>query len=260
MLKEIYVVLFEGKVRERESKREVKKRLMDCFHTDEAAVDRLFSGQRMIVFRSETRNKADDFAKRFAATGALCRIEIEFDECPDGDQPEAPGTDAPRDTSIDKGEGGTYHLLQQAYAGPRGEWYANHFKRFSSGGRTSFAITWNWCAFLFGIVWLLYRKMYGMALIFFSISLVGIVIPGSNLFISLFLGFSGNYFYFRHTEKKVIAIISGSEHIDPDRAMAELGGVNPIAKVLAIFLIMIGIAAFLGSSIFDLANVSTQIP
>jgi len=83
-LKELYVVLFEGKVRERESKREVKSRLMDCFNMGQAGIDRLFSGQRVIVFRSEDRTKTDDFAKRFAETGALCRIEVNFQEQAEG--------------------------------------------------------------------------------------------------------------------------------------------------------------------------------
>lgn len=282
-LKELYVVLFEGKVRERQSKREVKSLLMDRFNIDKAGADRLFSGQSMVVFRSEDQSKTDDFAKRFANTGALCRIEVQFQDKPEAprcttcgrvnktldtpcswcasQEPASQTVDTPW-TSDDETSGDDASLLiplWQAYAGPRGEWYADKFKMFSRKGLTSFVPSWNWGAFLFGIVWLIYRKMYGLALLFFGISAAGIVIPGGSLAISFFFGVFANFLYFLHVKKKVDTIISASDHIDPNQALEATGGVNPIPKVLALFLIMMGIMALFGSYFLNLNDVAPYV-
>ena len=269
-MKELYVVLFEGKVRERESKREVKSRLMDCFNMGQAAIDRLFSGQRVIVFRSEDRAKTDDFAKRFAETGALCRIEVDFREEAEKESPiESPQRPEEEHRAQDvhwEDDGAVSSLgaspllpLWQSFAGPRGEWYAERFKLFSRSGRTAFAPSWNWGAFLFGIVWLIYRKMYGLAILFFGISAAGIVIPGGSLAVSFFFGAFANFLYFLHVKKKVDAIISASDQVDPNQAMEAAGGVNPISKVLAIFIIMMGVMAFIGTYLFDLSELAPHI-
>ncbi len=284
-MKELYVVLFEGKVRERESKREVKGRLMDRFDIDTAGVERLFSGQRMVVFRSEDRVKTDDFAKRFAETGALCRIEVDYKEEPETprcsdcgrvkDTPDArcswcDSQETPRDNQTTDAhwepENGTPQddtsallPLWTAYAGPRGEWYADKFKLFSKKGRTTFVPSWNWGAFLFGIVWLIYRKMYGLALLFFGISAAGIVIPGGSLAVSFFFGAFANFLYFLHVKKKVNTIIAASDHIDPNQAMEVTGGVNPIPKVLALFIIMMGVMALFGSYFFDMKDIAPHL-
>lgn len=285
-LKELYVVLFEGKVRERESKREIKSLLMDRFNIDKAGADRLFCGQRMVVFRSKDRTKTDDFAKRFADTGALCSIEVEFQEEREAprcttcgrinETPEAPCSwcasqesagktsqpvNPPGKSDDDTSRNNTSPLLPlwQAYAGPRGEWYAEKFKLFSRKGRTSFVPSWNWGAFLFGIVWLIYRKMYGLALLFFGISAAGIVIPGGSLAVSFFFGAFANFIYFLHVKKKVDTIISASDHIDSNQVLEATGGVNPIPKVLALFLIMMGIMAIFGSYFLDLNDIASHI-
>ncbi|BCS95312.1 hypothetical protein DSLASN_09440 [Desulfoluna limicola] len=284
-MKELYVVLFEGKVRERESKREVKGRLMDRFDIDTAGVERLFSGQRMVVFRSEDRAKTDDFAKRFADTGALCRIEVDYKEEPETprcsdcgrakdsadarcswcDSRETPRDNQTMDTqwesedNTSSSDTSTLLPLWQAYAGPRGEWYAEKFKLFSRKGRTTFVPSWNWGAFLFGIVWLIYRKMYGLALLFFGISAAGIVIPGGSLAVSFFFGAFANFLYFLHVKKKVESIIEASAQINPERAMKSRGGVNPIPMVLALFLIMMGVMALFGSYFFDMKDIAPHL-
>ncbi len=269
-MKELYVVLFEGKVRERESKREVKDRLKVHFNMDKAGIDRLFSGHRTIIFRSEDRSKTDDFAKRFADTGALCRIEVHYEEEPDTQSASRERSDAtaenqaedtPWEADKPASQDNESPLLPiwQAYVGPRGEWYASKFKLFARNGRTAFIPSWNWGAFLFGIVWLIYRKMYGLAFLFFGISAAGIVIPGGSLAVSFFFGAFANFIYFLHVKKKVATIISASDHIDPTQAMENTGGVNPIPKVLALFLIMMGVMALFGSYFFDLASVAPQI-
>lgn len=281
-LKELYVVLFEGKVRERESKREVKGRLMDRFDIDKAGVERLFSGQRMVVFRSEDRAKTDDFAKRFAETGALCRIEVDYKEEPETprcsdcgrvkDTPDArcswcdsqetsrdsQATDAhwKSDDSTSNNDASSLLPLWQAYAGPRGEWYADKFKLFSRKGRTTFVPSWNWGAFLFGIVWLIYRKMYGLALLFFGISAAGIVIPGGSLAVSFFFGAFANFLYFLHVKKKVESIIAASDQINPERAMESRGGVNPIPMVLAVFIVMMSFMALFGAYFLDMIDIA----
>lgn len=284
-LKELYVVLFEGKVRERESKRDVRQRLMEQFHIDRTGADRLFSGQRIVVFRSEDRAKTDDFAHRFANTGALCRIEVEFQEDPDAPRctacghaktsPEASCAWCQREEAAREHETVDARWkdddpmpqealppllpLWQAYAGPRGEWYAARFRLFAGKERPTFVPTWNWGAFLFGIVWLIYRKMYALAFLFFGISAAGIVFPGGSVAVSIFFGLFANFLYYLHVKKKIDTIIANSDHIDPDQAIESMGGVNPIPKVLALFLIMMAIMAVLGSYLLDIKDIAPLI-
>lgn len=100
------------------------------------------------------------------------------------------------------------------------EYYIKAFKRLSETGKH----TWNWAAFLFGSMWMLYRKMYlyGFLFLFTNVILSRLaVIPIALLsiksdlaFILLFvtffwflpnvlLGYLGNAMYYEAIEKRI---------------------------------------------------------
>ena len=49
-----------------------------------------------------------------------------------------------------------------AYVGTKADYYLPRFRRMARGGSSA---SWNWAAFFFGPLWLLYRKMYGLGAI-----------------------------------------------------------------------------------------------
>jgi hypothetical protein len=85
--------------------------------------------------------------------------------------------------------------------GPKTEYYVPKFKSLMQGNKKT---SWNWCAFLFGPYWMIYRKIYtyGVAtlLIFFVLALIG----GSILAFAGYIacGVLGNYLYLMSLEKR----------------------------------------------------------
>jgi hypothetical protein len=119
--------------------------------------------------------------------------------------------------------------------------------------------TWHWPAFFCGVSWMLYRKMYGVAVIWASAALAwgalnlvlelsaGLVIA-INIGISILAGCIGNWLYLRHAQK-VIAQVSARHKSSTHRLRAELGmagGTNGAAVVIGI-LVMIGANLLVGA-------------
>ena len=75
-------------------------------------------------------------------------------------------------------------------------------------------VSWNWAAFMFGLLWFGYRKMYPHAFVFLVFSLVlqfiqtavkthPIVIMLTNILISVVVGMFGNYLYYQYAKTKI---------------------------------------------------------
>lgn len=109
--------------------------------------------------------------------------------------------------------------------------------------------SWNWGAFLFGLLWMLYRKMYFYTLIAVSI-LCGIGIMESFIGITdvfdallsfifcLLFGMFGNYLYRRYTENKILRIKrEGTEDSLLTAELARRGGTTWVAPTLLVLLI-----------------------
>ena len=82
-------------------------------------------------------------------------------------------------------------------------YYMKKFRSFYfSGGLVGF----NWCAFILGPYWFLYRKMYVIGLLFL---LINILLGGLSTYafisflLSLIYALFGDYLYMRHIDKKV---------------------------------------------------------
>lgn len=129
------------------------------------------------------------------------------------------------------------------------QWYDNVFKKYEDnlGG---FAWDWSWWAFFGGPFFLLYRKCYLEAFIYF---LIGMFLGGFGLVISVISGFLSPYLIYKRY-KRTIEKINRLSCIEEDqlRMAKEEGGVNKWAIwILIICLIILPIfaGAFIGTLI-----------
>ena len=133
--------------------------------------------------------------------------------------------------------------LLEAFVGPKAAhyllaWDAMQERRWS----------WNWSAFFFGEGWLLYRKMYLLAILFsltrlaltpylssitlFSDSLLNQAIPllfPYTMILNIVLGIYANHLYRSHAEKKISETIA---ELKPERRLLGVqtrGGVSLLA-------------------------------
>ena len=103
--------------------------------------------------------------------------------------------------------------------------YITKFRKFYAAGHDKFAFTWHWPAFLFGMLWMAYRKLYGWSLVVFFLSLV----PFLNILLWPVWGLTGNYLYYKHTKKKILNLTTTqtfSDSTQMEAALHKIGGVN----------------------------------
>jgi hypothetical protein len=110
----------------------------------------------------------------------------------------------------------------RAFVGTNAYYYIQNFSRFTIMGREKFCVTWNWNCFGFTFLWMLYRKMYALALVTFIV----FCIPGVNLLLHIGAGMIGNYLYYRHVKAKIIEIRSTRLPHNFLPLLQEIGGVN----------------------------------
>jgi Tfp pilus assembly protein PilE len=142
------------------------------------------------------------------------------------------------------------------------EYYLERFFRFDDEGRI--LPTWNWSAFLVTSYWLLYRKMWVQAAIYFIIPLlllalfwvIGFVVGrGSGFLITLgnflylaavFVGVPmyANAAYYKHC-KKMIAEVQATTP-DIQRQLGELSGKGGTSKSVVFLVMFLAIVGFVG--------------
>jgi Tfp pilus assembly major pilin PilA len=128
----------------------------------------------------------------------------------------------------------------EVFIGKNADTYLNKFGKFQQGGADSFAVTWHWPAFLFGVTWMIYRKMYLWALAMFAVSFV----PCGGFLAAIAAGMTGNYLYYKHAQKKILELNSRVPSSGPQRTaeLARAGGVLSIIWIL----IPLGVIALVG--------------
>ncbi|MDH8678783.1 DUF2628 domain-containing protein [Fusibacter bizertensis] len=91
-----------------------------------------------------------------------------------------------------------------AFIGPNYDFY---LKKFEVQNFTESDYTWNWPAFFVSSMWFAYRKLYVHAAVLFVVftllNFMGGVGDLIGLGISIYIGFSGNYYYRRYVEDQV---------------------------------------------------------
>ncbi|WP_297888024.1 DUF2628 domain-containing protein [Sulfurihydrogenibium sp.] len=96
------------------------------------------------------------------------------------------------------------------FVGKNADYYIAKWEELGDSGKVS----WNWAAFMFGLLWFAYRKMYPHAFGFMMFSLLlqyiqvvmkthPVVIGISNILISVAIGMFGNYLYYQYAKKKI---------------------------------------------------------
>jgi len=124
-----------------------------------------------------------------------------------------------------------------AFIGGKAQKYLLKFRKFSVDGIDRFSATWHWPAFIVGFWWLLYRKMYLWAFVYFIL----LIIPYANVLAWITLAISGHYLYYRYAKRKILRVKTLQPSGDILKTLSELGGVNKWVPVAGI---IVGIAAF----------------
>lgn len=151
----------------------------------------------------------------------------------------------------------------KAVLGPKNqEYYLRRFARFDADGKVS--ATWHWPAFFVTFYWMLYRKMWLFALIYFFLpyvffGLMGAtagVTNGSAIFLIgtvyllylagiLFLApMYANALYYNHCKKQISAAKASTT--DVQRQLGELAGKGGTSNIVIIIILFFAIIALLG--------------
>ena len=137
----------------------------------------------------------------------------------------------------------------RAFVGNSSEYYIRNFKKFTATGTETFTPTWNWSAFGFTFIWMLYRKMYVQSAITFLIFCV----PGVNILLHIGVGIVSNYLYYRHVLSKISDAKRTTSPQTFFRALHQIGGVHNWAITVGL---VVGIILILTFSFF-FAAIST---
>ncbi|PTS81378.1 hypothetical protein DBR33_18200 [Stenotrophomonas sp. HMWF022] len=114
-------------------------------------------------------------------------------------------------------------------------------------GTASAAGTWHWPGFLFGVIWMMYRKMYRMAAIWVGVLVASsaieafIEVPDAlslviNLGLSVTVGVFANSWYLQHCQREIARVQSLDTGNDAAvrSALAARGDTSVIGAVIAI--------------------------
>ena len=86
--------------------------------------------------------------------------------------------------------------VRERLVGTKTEYYLPRFEKMET--LNSF-VSWNWCSFLFGVSWMMYRKMYAIAIALYVVIQVLTYATGGALSVVLWVasGVLGNFLYMK---------------------------------------------------------------
>jgi tetratricopeptide (TPR) repeat protein len=157
-----------------------------------------------------------------------------------------------------------------AFVGPNAGFYLKkwHARLEETGSETGF----NWAAFFLAGVWLVYRKLYAGAAIFFGIIVlesmleVWLGMPRAVLYlgslaVSLIFGACGNYWYFSRAQKAVARVRRlRLTHDDDLQTLARLGGTNSAAAWTVYFVIVALVLLFSEIHLDSVVGIAIEAP
>lgn len=122
-----------------------------------------------------------------------------------------------------------------------------YLEKFNLIEKTGDKKAWNWCSFLIGGYWMLYRKMYVQAIIYIIANLILGCIPfigwALSLALCVGLGIFGNSLYLDHI-KKTFTEIGCADSNMRSALINKKGGTNLVLPILlAVIPVIIGIIA-----------------
>ena len=168
--------------------------------------------------------------------------------------------------------------LLAAYVGPKNaDYYAGVFERFKRGGSV---ISWNWAAFFVTSFWLLYRKMWLNAFLYWiilpiALSILSALIAAQSpattansvyYFIYLPLAFLivpmfANWIYYRHAQNKVdrVSFVTAKEQRPAE--LVRIGGTANVVLVIAplLLVIVLGVLAAIAIPAYNDYSIRAQV-
>lgn len=127
-----------------------------------------------------------------------------------------------------------------AFVGKNSEKYLTKFSKFNVGGIDSFKATWHWPAFFVPFWWMLYRKIYGWAILAFFLG----IIPYVGFVIGFVWAIVANRIYYNHAKKKLLEIKQLHPAPETQKAVITVtGGVGNVALIIGV---LIGLIAVIG--------------
>ncbi len=126
------------------------------------------------------------------------------------------------------------------------DFYIDAFNRYEVDGVERFQWIWSWWAFAGGVFFLLYRKLYIEAVVFFILSFVATQVPFAG--IALMIASGGIFIYFVYKRYKKIVTTAVEHEIKGDMAVEslnELGGYNQWSLYVAVGLNLLFMIGFL---------------
>ncbi len=140
--------------------------------------------------------------------------------------------------------------------------YLARFNKFGMEGSECFRFTWHWPAFFVTSLWMMYRKLYGWAILAFISQLIPLV----QLVAPIFWPIMAHYLYYRHAKKNLIQIKQVPSSEETRRTgIAARGGVSPVAlsigilAVLTLFGVLSAVAIPMHSDFLKRAKVQSVV-
>ncbi len=128
----------------------------------------------------------------------------------------------------------------KTFVGKNSEKYLPKFAKFNVGDIDSFKATWHWPAFFIPFWWLLYRKLYGWAVLAFFLS----IIPYLGLLTGFVWAVVANRLYYNHAKKKLFEI--KQLHPAPETQKAVITVTGGVGNAVLIIGVVIGMFAVIG--------------
>ena len=137
-----------------------------------------------------------------------------------------------------------YEEEENRLIGPKAEYYRGKFNEMRLLNQK---ISMNWAALFFGVFWMLYRKMYGVAVAAIVLTVLAGCLGTAGGVVGLALtvcyGLFGNYLYMMTIQKRVTEL---QRYTEPARSqyLAKFAGVSGTAVVIGVILVAIGSIPF----------------
>ncbi|MBE6878591.1 MAG: zinc ribbon domain-containing protein [Ruminococcaceae bacterium] len=124
--------------------------------------------------------------------------------------------------------------VEEQLVGTKQEYYIPRFLGFKYQGKK---VSWNWCSFLFPVNWMVYRKMYAVAAVWWiAVFMLNVITEFSfGLLSGIASGLFGNYIYMMHIQK-LAQQANVMDETSRQNFIHRKGGTNRLAVILLILL------------------------
>ncbi|SHI90371.1 Protein of unknown function [Clostridium cavendishii DSM 21758] len=133
-------------------------------------------------------------------------------------------------------------------------YYTEKFKLANRGNKAS----WNWPAFFFSAIWLMYRKMYAIGAGIFVCNLVLVSIHRVlGLVLNIVVAIFANYLYSQHVNTKIAQIKAlGLSKAEEKMKLVNQGGVNIVIPIVfaVIYVLIIVLLVLVFATLFTFAT------